>query len=93
MNADDLAQAFDGNRPQRSGSLRVQSIEGEVYRQLLGIVPAPTVARTFEMTFTTRVKTPKPVPWRQPLRWLRWNPLLTEEITLHFPSVSVEFEP
>lgn len=63
---------------ERSGSLRIQAINADWAEEVFAFAAAKAAEARFDISILMDPRVPCPSPWRHPLRWLRWNPLLRQ---------------
>lgn len=63
----------------REGTLRITHVSDDFYNAILGTPPSsPQLTWGVSITASRAVEAPCPRLWRHPLRWLAWNPFLTD---------------
>lgn len=68
-----------------SGSLTIKTLDADAWE----VFTAPLRPRG-EVRISSLNPIARPSPWRHPIRWLRWNPLLRVRTTMVFPNCETE---
>jgi hypothetical protein len=69
---------------ERSGSLTITDFDADAFEALF---QPETGGHEVRVTSVESIACPS--PWRHPIRWLRWNPLLRSRTTLVLPNCEV----